>query len=399
LNRNRKIARLWATIKKHPVLAMALLVLLCANALLIACLARTVASTPSATLAVQATPSPSLPEATATASQPDAPFSQLVTLTPTVSIVRASPTPTRASAPVAAPLFEGPIVYGASYGGRALTVYRVGNGPSARAIIGGIHGGYEWNTVDLVSQTLTYLRQEPSLVPSELTLYLIPCMNPDGYAAGTDPVRARMNGRGVDLNRNWDYQWQITATHGARPVSAGTGAFSEPETAALRDLMISRRVESAIFYHSALAKIFVGADIARSASLELAQVLSQATGYPLSLEGVPGQITTGDSIDWLSTQGIAAIEVELTDHQDIEWERNRRGLLAFLNWSIPGRAPKTPMPTTGQFITYTVQLGDTPWSIAARHKISVEDLLRTNGLTDKDTIQPGQSLRIPVRSQ
>ena len=97
---------------------MALLVLLCANALLIACLARTVASTPSATLAVQATPSPSLPEATATASQPDAPFSQLVTLTPTVSIVRASPTPTRAAAPVAAPLFEGPIVYGVSYGGR-----------------------------------------------------------------------------------------------------------------------------------------------------------------------------------------------------------------------------------------------------------------------------------------
>jgi LysM repeat protein len=399
LNRNRKIARLWATIKKHPVLAMVLLIMVCANALLIALLARTMASAPSLTLAVQATPSPVAPEATATANQPDAPLSQVVTLTPTAPIVRASPTPTRAAAPVAAPLFEGPIVYGASYGGRALTAFRVGNGPSARAIIGGIHGGYEWNTVDLVSQTLTYLRQEPSLVPSELTLYLIPCMNPDGYAAGTDPVRARMNGRGVDLNRNWDYQWQMTATHGTRPVSAGTGAFSEPETAALRDLMISRRVESAIFYHSALAKIFVGADMTRSASLELAQVMSQATGYPLSLEGVPGQITTGDAIDWLSTQGIAAIEVELTTHQDIEWERNRRGLLAFLNWSIPGRAPKTPMSTTGQFITYTVQSGDTPWSIAARHKISVEDLLRANGLTDKDTIQPGQSLRIPVRSE
>jgi LysM repeat protein len=166
----------------------------------------------------------------------------------------------------------------------------------------------------------------------------------------------------------------------------------------LRDLIKSRRVESAVFYHSALAKIFVGADITRSASLELARVMSQATSYPLSLEGVPGQITTGDAIDWLSTQGIAAIEVELTDHQDIEWERNRRGLLAFLNWSIPGRT-KTPMPTTGQFITYTVQSGDTPWGIAARHKISVEDLLRANGLTEEDTIWPGQSLRIPVGSE
>jgi len=394
------IARLWATIKKHPVLAMALLVLLCANALLIACLARTVASTPSATLAVQATPSLAAPQATATASRPDALSSLVVTVPPTIPLVRTSPTPTRAAAPVAAPLFEGPIVYGVSYGGRALTAYRMGNGPSARAIVGGIHGGYEWNTVDLVSKTLTYLTQDPSLVPSEVTLYLIPCMNPDGYAAGTDPVRARMNDRGVDLNRNWDYQWQATATHGARPVSAGTEPFSEPETAALRDLIVSRRVESAVFYHSALAKIFVGADITRSASLELARVMSQATGYPLSLEGVPGQITTGDAVDWLSTQGIAAIEVELTTHQDIEWERNRRGLLAFLNWSIPGGAPvKTPVSTTGQFITYTVQPGDTPWSIATRHKISVEDLLRANGLTNKDYILPGQPLRIPVRSQ
>jgi len=130
---------------------MALLVLLCANALLVACLAQTVASTPFATLAVQATSSPGIPTATATANTPEATLS-LVTLTPTVPIVRASPTPTRAAATVAAPFFEGPMVYGTSYGGRALTVYRVGNGPSARAIVGGIHGGYEWNTVDLVSR-------------------------------------------------------------------------------------------------------------------------------------------------------------------------------------------------------------------------------------------------------
>ena len=117
-------------------------------------------------------------------------------------------------------------------------------------IAAGVHGGYEWNTVVLVSETLKHLQANPNLIPQNVTLYVIPCANPDGYAAGTDRDVARMNGNGVDLNRNWDYQWQVTATHGTRPVNAGTGPFSEPETAALRDLILGNGVEAAIFYHS-----------------------------------------------------------------------------------------------------------------------------------------------------
>ena len=103
------------------------------------------------------------------------------------------------------PLFEGPFSYGHSFGGRSLLAYRLGSGPSVHVIVGGIHGGYEWNTVTLISGTLKYLQENPSLVPDDVTLYVIPCANPDGYAAGTDRERGRMNGNGVDLNRNWDY--------------------------------------------------------------------------------------------------------------------------------------------------------------------------------------------------
>jgi predicted deacylase len=254
--------------------------------------------------------------------------------TPTVSptVAPSSPTPRPQS------FFKGPFTYGTSFGGRPLLAYRFGVGPSVRIIIGGIHGGYEWNTVTLVSETLEYLQENPARVPEGITLYVVPCANPDGYAAGTDREHGRVNGNNVDLNRNWDYQWQPTATHGTRPVSGGAFPFSEPETAALRDLILEQDVEAAIFYHSALTRVFYGAEWDRSATYELAVMVSEATGYPVAA-GVPGQYTTGDAIDWMSAQGLAGIEVELVNHHGIEWERNLRGLLAFLSWTVP------PAPT------------------------------------------------------
>jgi hypothetical protein len=234
------------------------------------------------------------------------------------------------------PFFEGPFAYGVSFGGRPLLAYRLGVGPSARAIVGAIHGGYERNTAVLVSEMLDYLQENPDLVPDEVTLYVIPCANPDGYAAGIDRKRGRMNGNGVDLNRNWDYRWQPIATHGDRSVKAGAYPFSEPETAALRDFILERKIKAVIFYHSAMERIFYGAEPDWSATDELALVVSEATGYPIAA-GVPGQITTGDAIDWMSAQGLAGIEVELTTHEDIEWERNLRGLEVFLGWIIPSR--------------------------------------------------------------
>ncbi len=245
------------------------------------------------------------------------------------------------SAPTAAPLsFWGePQVIGVSALGRPLIAYRAGTGPITRALIGGLHGGYEANTTQLLSATLAHLREQPELIPPDITLFIIPLANPDGYAAGTDAVVGRMNGRGVDLNRNWDYQWQLTATHGTRPVFAGEAAFSEPETRALRDFILSQQMDAVIFYHSVFAAVFHGAGEAQSHTVELAQRVAAATGYTLRPEGVPGQITTGNAIDWLSVNGIAAIEVELSARDDIDWAQNLLGLQAFLSWRPPAVEP------------------------------------------------------------
>ena len=306
---------------------------------------RSISNAPPETTPAPTTASAVLPAASPTAS-PAVPQAETVPPSPTAPPEPEPPAP----AATPQPFFEGPWTYGTSFGGRPLRAYRLGTGPSARAIIGGIHGGYEWNTVVLVSETLSHLQDNPTLVPPNVTLFVIPCANPDGYAAGTDRVVGRMNGNDVDLNRNWDYNWQPTATHGTRPVSAGSAPFSEPETAALRDFILERDLEATIFYHSANKRIFYGLETERSATYELALAVSEATGYPVAAT-MPGQVTTGNAVDWMSAEGLAGIEVELTTHEDIEWERNLRGLQAFLQWDPPGNPPASQLVRTVQIGT------------------------------------------------
>ena len=65
-----------------------------------------------------------------------------------LNIGPASPASTPPHTPTKTPLpfIEGPFIYGYSFNRNDLLAYRLGTGPSAQALIGGIHGGYEWNT-------------------------------------------------------------------------------------------------------------------------------------------------------------------------------------------------------------------------------------------------------------
>jgi len=339
------------------------------------------------------------PTATPTAAEFD-----LLPLTPVAAPLTSTPyAESPLLTPTALPLWaEDPLTYGYSYNGAPLEVYRFGHGASVRLIVGGIHGGYEWNTIELVTQMIDYLNEHPELVPDSVTLYVIPNMNPDGYVSGTDPVVARMNGNGVDLNRNWDYQWQRTATHGTRPVKAGESPWSEPETLATRDFMLEHGVTMVIFYHSAMGVVFSGADRASSWTYELTTMLSEATGYPHQEGGIVGQITTGDAIDWASTVGIAGTEIELTTHAAVsleEWQRNLRGLEAFLLWTPPVERDPSGGDADRQAsspLSHAVQDGDTLSGIAAAYGVTLDALMTANGLDDADLIRIGQILTIPL---
>lgn len=91
---------------------------------------------------------------------------------------------------------------------------------------------------------------------------VVPVVNPDGYTfSWTSGNRLwRKNRRpnaggsfGVDLNRNWGYQWggEGAGTTANSETYRGTAAFSEPETQALRDFVNANpRIKAHIDFHS-----------------------------------------------------------------------------------------------------------------------------------------------------
>jgi predicted deacylase len=230
---------------------------------------------------------------------------------------------------------------------RPIERYTFGHGPNQVLFVGSIHGGYEWNSTVLAYQAIDYFAAFPGLVPATVTLHIIPTANPDGLYWVThkegrispndiltaDPAAAlpgRFNAHGVDLNRNWDCNWSATAQWRDEAISGGTAPFSEVENQILRDFFTQPGVEAVIFWHSAAALVLPGRcdEGVYQPSVELAEVYGAAAGY--ATQSFLAYEITGDASDWLATQDIPAITVELTNHVDTDWPQNLSGMLAVL---------------------------------------------------------------------
>jgi protein MpaA len=79
--------------------------------------------------------------------------------------------------------------------------------------------------------------------PAESAVWIVPDLNPDGFAAGT-----RQNADRVDLNRNFPWHWQRLGTPGYLQYS-GPHPLSEPEARAARRLILQIRPQVTVWFH------------------------------------------------------------------------------------------------------------------------------------------------------
>jgi protein MpaA len=230
-----------------------------------------------------------------------------------------------------------PRIFGYSVQGVPLQYYTFGNGERQYLIVAGIHGGYEGNTTDLANQLVVYLANHVEFVPTDASLYVITVMNPDGAALGRNPD-ARANAHGVDLNRNfpshnWAPDWDHTDCWNARPTTGGVAGGSEPETRAVMNFVGSHRITAMISYHSAALGVFPGGDPWEAASERLAAALAGVTDYPYPPIDI-GCNYTGTLADWAVENGVgAAVDMELSSHEDAEFSRNLKAVRVLLGFS------------------------------------------------------------------
>ncbi len=236
-------------------------------------------------------------------------------------------------------------VIGESVEGRAIEAVSYGTGDTHLVFVGGIHGGYEWNSVLLAYEAMDYLEAHPEAVPGNLTITIVPSANPDGVfkvvgkegrfaradvPAGDDSL-GRFNANNVDLNRNFDCKWKSESMWRGNIVSAGSAAFSEPEARAIRDLVLATKPSAVIFWHSQANAVYASECEAGilPETRTLMNAYSSAAGYP-AVDTFDSYEITGEAEGWLASIGIPAITVELSTHETIEWEKNLAGIKAVI---------------------------------------------------------------------
>ncbi len=178
-------------------------------------------------------------------------------------------------------------------------------------IVGGVHGD-EPEGVWLAQHVLEWLKTTPVANP----WLLIPCLNPDGFLKNE-----RVNGNGVDLNRNFPCDnW--SPEHDKPRYYPGPNPGSEPETQALVQLITAERPQLIIHCHSWIPCVVYTGELGRKD----AERLSKASGYPAKEDiGYPTPGSLGE-YGWRAHRTpVICIEEAEKVSQNLVWPKFKNG--------------------------------------------------------------------------
>jgi Zinc carboxypeptidase len=265
-------------------------------------------------------------------------------------------------------------VIGQSFQGRDIQMLRIGRTSASaprRIFINGAQHAREWAaamTVTYIADQLTSSLLGQSGIEKESTsamsqvrdilrnveVLVVPISNPDGYIYTQKSRFHRKNMRtnngssctGVDLNRNWGKNYNGGGSVSSSPcddVFVGAGAFSEPETAALRGVVLSNAgIIAHIDYHSYGGMILgpwsysgtenpPNGDAWRKFSTFIEEGMGSVRGTRyragLGMDSVLPYFASGVMADWTYANGIMSATIEV--HPVVEKDVNL-GLSGFI---------------------------------------------------------------------
>jgi murein peptide amidase A len=195
---------------------------------------------------------------------------------------------------VVAPASARTLLLGRSWQGRPIRVVEVGNPSGTRVlVVGCIHGN------ETAGIAIAHALEHRA--PSDLDLWVVPDLNPDGVAAGT-----RQNAHGVDLNRNFPWRW--------RPISgvyaSGPHPLSEREARIAHALILRLHPHLTIWFHQHLDMVW-----ASGGKRRIEKLFARVSGLPYH----PMPQLAGSAISWQNNtlHGSTALAAELPAGQPI----------------------------------------------------------------------------------
>jgi len=195
----------------------------------------------------------------------------------------------------------------------------------------------EWIGIELSLHFAKYILEHIDYDPQlnalfdRATLYMVPCANPDGFEYSRNHFSFwRKNRRrnsdgsfGVDLNRNFEIGFTPNKDTTSN-VYSGPHAFSEPETAALRDFVVDHKnITIALDYHSQgnvffPAHNFIHEDAVDAIDLNLlagnmAEEIKKESGreYGVHMGKPPVHLISGSGREFYYGQGALALVAEV----------------------------------------------------------------------------------------